>query len=302
MYTIFDDRERYTLIIIYFLMTVFGGIGNIISIICVQKQMKFELEIKNSHKILMSLIISDTIVVLFFCPVRGVRLLYNIPDSIYEVAAFVYMMSCCASSFSIVLLSLERYVKLTKFHMYHLILTTRRIHVAIIMCWVIPILMATTRFFPTSVDGIFYSLTVLGTLIALVVFYILIYRYTWKSQRKIKKMKTEFKIQPDAQGSTKDSTSSPLLKKLTRKVLLLIASYFVCSFPVLPVGIIYWLGLLTNTLLFNVTVVLYLGNSCINPVIYVICDTTFRKRAKGLFIRTQRRLSLKSLSMSSVRK
>jgi len=41
MYTIFDDRERYTLIIIYFLMTVFGGIGNIISIICVQKQMKF---------------------------------------------------------------------------------------------------------------------------------------------------------------------------------------------------------------------------------------------------------------------
>jgi len=136
MYTIFDDRERYALIIIYFLMTVFGGIGNIISII--------------------------------------VRLLYNIPDSIYEVAAFVYMVACCASSFSIVLLALERYVKLTKFHMYHLILTTRRIHVAIIMCWVIPILMATTRFFPTSVDGIFYSLTVLGTLIALVVFYILI--------------------------------------------------------------------------------------------------------------------------------
>ena len=108
------DTERYTLIVIYFLMTVIGGIGNIISITCVRKQMRFQAEIKNSHKILMSLIISDTIVVLFFCPIRAVRLLTVIPTSLYEISAFVYMMACCASSFSIILLAVERYLRLTR--------------------------------------------------------------------------------------------------------------------------------------------------------------------------------------------
>ena len=180
-----EISERDGMITIYILMALVGGFGNIVSLICVYKQMKIELTAKQSHKILMSLVVSDILVSLCLCPSLAASLMFALPIEFLLSLSSIYMILSSASSLFLVFLSFERFLKMTKFQQYQTILSNRRVNISISMCWLIPGVLAILGLVSPPALGGFYALVVIGTLIALSVFYALIYRYTKRTKMHV---------------------------------------------------------------------------------------------------------------------
>ena len=209
--------EKNGIITMYILMTLVGGFGNIVSLICVYKQMKIEFTAKQSHKILMSLVISDILASLCLCPSLAASLMFTFSTDFLWSLSSVYMLLSASSSLLLVLLSLERFLKMTKFHRYERLLTDRRVNLAISMCWLVPGVLAILGLVSPLLQGSFYALVVIGTLVALSVFYALIYRYTKRTQVDV--------ITNAARTRNNAVHYENRLMRLTRKVLLFCLLY-----------------------------------------------------------------------------
>ena len=106
------------------------------------------------------------------------------------------------------------------------------------------------------------------------IFYFLIYRIFKRSRRRI----------ADISTTTRSSKREMKQKhRLVKRVLWLIGAYFVCSFPIFIIFILYSSGLVQHLAFFHIPSIIFVGNSCINPVIYVLRDKQFRDAARKLF-------------------
>lgn len=169
--------EKNAIITMYIIMTLFGGFGNVVSLVCVYKQMKVEITTKQSHKILMALVVSDIITSLCLYPNLAASLAFTFLTEFLWSLYLINMILSASSSLTLILLSLERFLKLTKIQRYDIILTERKINLSILMYWLVPIFLAALGFFCLflSTQDSLYAIVVIGTLIALSVFYAQIY-------------------------------------------------------------------------------------------------------------------------------
>ncbi|XP_066925590.1 5-hydroxytryptamine receptor 1B-like [Clytia hemisphaerica] len=273
-----------------------------------QKVAKSTPEVSNSQKILFSLVICDFLVALICCPLQITGLFF------VEVGLHNYFVTtlCGASSLIVILLAFEKFIKLTRYSKYQDIMTDRRVKYLVAMCWLFPIVTMSSAFWSGVVYALSNFIITFSTLTCLPVLYFHIYRFYKASRTTIR----EYSIDKPQENENVASSSSrtPQLegisnaikgviqrraqenslseeeltelrnqRKLTRKIMLLMSTYFSCTVCYNAVSFLAAFRLIDHSELFFFCFAIYLGNSALNPVIYVLRDAKFRSKIKTMF-------------------
>ena len=293
-----SSEVKYTLITIYSIICIFGTFSNTVSIICLFKQWKNKPRISNSQKILMSLIVSDLLVSLVSCPIRIVSLFAKLPTH-----GYIFSTLCGASSLTIFLLACDKYLKLTRFAVYEDIMTQKRLTISIGACWIFPMVAMTSAWWLTPLYGIINGLIICFILVSLPILYLFIYRYYKESKRNLAKFSQDASnavvyqpsrdVNVDKDQSTSKSVGTVIPKlvvdrdqknkrKLTKKILLLMSTYFVCTIIYAPIAYLVSFRVIAHSNFFYFALAVYLANSMLNPIIYVFRDRQFRHAVKQM--------------------
>ena len=86
-----------------------------------------------------------------------------------------------------------------------------------------------------------------------------------------------------AQQESNNQATQQISKKLVQRSLWLISAYWTCTGLTILGYVVYSVGALKKGYLFHVINVVFLGNSCANPCIYMYKDKKIRKIAMNLF-------------------
>ena len=310
------SEVKYTLIIIYSTICIFGTSSNTIAMVYLFKQWKTKQQISNSQKILMSLIMSDFLVSAVCCPIR-------IIDSFVKLSTHGYVFStlCGASSLTIFLLAFDKYLKLTRFCVYEDIMTNKRLMISIGTCWIFPTVAMTSAWWFIPMYGMINGLITCLIFVSLPIFYFLIYRYYKQSKRNLAKFSqtvssTNVSRVVQAQSSNDGNVntdrhrqSSVVVvmsksvarnqknqRRLTKKILLLMSTYFICTIIYSPIAYLASFQMIDHSTLFYLSNAVYLANSMLNPIIYVFRDVTFRRTVKEMFGMQRRNSTVASIS------
>ena len=304
-------QAQVSLIFIYGIIAIFGTFSNTVSMLCLWKQWKSKPRVSNSQKILMSLIVSDLLMSTVSCPIQITNFFVYIPTHGYVMTSLIGV-----SSLTILLMALDKFLKLTRFSVYHDMVSDERLMVAISFCWIVPIALMTSTWWNTVFFGLFNGLLTLVTLFALPVFYIRIYRFYKRSKRNVAK----FSERPHASTATKNEShvyaqppttsrdSGPTnqdgsknqdapvkgvagvinsnqknQRKLTTKILKLISAYFICTIIYSVIAFLASFRIISHSTLFYLALAIYHANSIMNPIIYVFSDAQFQRTVKYMF-------------------
>ena len=150
----------------------------------------------------------------------------------------------------------------------------------IIFSWILPVIL----FIPYLIDKelgwtvnhLSFSITVI-TIITLPLLYFLILFAFKKSRRRIRGMTTSA-----TQRETNNQITQHISKKLVHRSLWLISVYLTCTGLTILGYFIHPLSFVTQAYIFQVINVVFLGNSCANPCIYMYKDKKIRKIAMNL--------------------
>ena len=266
----------------YTLMTIFGGCGNILSIICIYKKNHSSLmEADQIDQILISLAICDTLVSLTIYPGQAWSNNWaQIPyDHIYyKIQGWWTLSMTSVSSVTIIMLAAVKYLKLSRFAKFDEIVTTKRLQCMIVLTWFVPILAMSpyliSQSYPINICSFVVTCSTLATL---PIFYALILHFYRRSREDV--------IEMASTASTRqamESVTDEYSRKLIICSLWLIGTYFLCTVLTIPGLILSSLGI-KNVIFYKSRDLIFLGNSCMNPVIYFLKDTKIRNIAKGLF-------------------
>ena len=303
-----SSEVKYTLIVIYSIICIFGTFSNTVSMLCLFKQWKNKPRISNSQKILMSLIVSDLLVSCASCPIRIVSFLVKLPTR-----GYIFSTLCSASSLTIFLLAWDKYLKLTRFGVYEDIMTQKRLTISIGACWMLPMMAMTSAWWFTPLHGIINGLITCFIFVSLPILYLLIFRFYKESKHNLAKFpKTAPNAQPPSMNAVvkveKDESASPSIdivmsrravahnqknqRRLTMKILSLMSTYFVCKIIYAPIAYLMSFRVISHSALFYFAFAVYLVNSMLNPIIYVFRDAQFRHTVKQMFGMQKRKSSV----------
>ena len=279
------QEVKYFLVAVYSTIAILGTFSNTVSVLCLFKQWKSTPHVSNSQKVLMSLIVSDLLVSAVSCPIQVLRFFAetNIPTRGYLVSTLGAI-----SSLTIFLLALDRYLKLTRFSDYQEIMTRVRLLVSIVTCWVFPIAIMSSAWWGNLVYTLSNGVITCFILIALPILYVLIYRFYKQSKRNVARFsQTQTNDVATITNGSHSSDASVAVKtnpkcKMPMKILVLISTYFICTFIYSSMAFLVLFGISDGTAFYLVQAV-YLGNSMMNPIIYVFRDAKFRRTVKEMF-------------------
>ena len=274
----FGARIAFT--VCYALMTLFGGFGNFISIICIRKKNQVPNERDKIDQILLSLAVCDTLVSFTVYPLHGwLNYWEKIPfHHIHTKVFYTWTLAMTSvSSVTIIMLAAIKYFKLSRFSKFDDIITENRLRMMIVLSWLIPILFMCPYIITQSYPLIVCSFIITcSTLVSLPIFYFLILYLYKKSRQRVASL-TSSRQQITSLGMTTSTYS----RKLILRSLWLIGAYFLCTVLTIPCMVL--LVLHTKDIFFyQLTNLVFLGNSCVNPCIYMYKDKKIRKIAKGL--------------------
>ncbi|XP_066926574.1 histamine H2 receptor-like [Clytia hemisphaerica] len=263
---------------IFTLMTPIGCFGNIASIICLQK--KSRLQRTKIDSLLKSLLVSDLLVSLTVYPLSAYLQFTRYRDVLSTLANVVLLLSLTSiSSVTVVFLAVIKYIKMSRFTSFDRIITKIRLKIMIATSWVVPIGVISPYLVSSTYNaGIFTMITCLSTLIILPIFYYRIHRIHKESSDRIHHSRNH---EPGQLNHI-----SPTSQRVIKRVLCLVGAYFVCSAPMIPSMILYRSGVITNNLLPHFVLMLFAGNSCINPTLFLLTDSGIRKMKKRFFNRS----------------
>ena len=299
-------KAKISLIFIYGTIAIFGTFSNTVSIFCLLKQWKVKPRVSNAQKILMSLIISDLLISTVSCPIQVANFFMRIPTHGYVVTTL-----CGVSSLTILLLALDKFLRLTRFSIYPNLVNDVRLTVAISFCWIFPTIFMTSAWWNTVVFGLINGLLTLITLLALPVLYVRIYRFYMQSKRNVAKFSqgqnrsTETEndcrvfAQPPTTTPPKDESTDQHIsavhivkatksnqknrRRLTTKILVLMSTYFICTIIYSTIAFLASFRLIDHSTVFYLSLAVYHANSMMNPIIYVFRDSKFRRTVKQMF-------------------
>ena len=276
-------NQRLAFTICYSIMTCFGGVANVLSIVCLR--MKYKSKRNRMDKLLLSLASCDTLVSFTVYPVHAwINYWENIPfDSKYtRLRAFWTLSMCLISTNTIILLAVVRYFSLKRIDTFNMWFIKRyRMNVTIVLSWVLPFgimspYLITQRYRISLINFAFVSLT----LVLLPTFYLLIIANYQKSRRRMSTLQSK--------APKRDQITIRTTTRLVRRSLWLIGVYFLSTILAIPAMYIYQTKDIVSGVWFHLTNLLYLANSCGNPCIYYYTDGRIRRIAKNLFMRNSR--------------
>ena len=231
-----------------------------------------------SNKILTSLAISDCM-----CG------LINIPFAIYMIqrghtrtdivcwksllVTVVIMWSIGTSAYTIIFITYNRYLHIAKPSRYNELLSDRRVNSIIVFIWIAVLLGSIGAVLYWAIYIFVTSLFFIGTIIALIVGYFLIWRAVRQSQRRIA-----------ASSITRDTHRENV--RLAKKVSIIVIFYLVAFIPSL-IYIILSLGFhvfsnQAKSMLYVFSLFTVFSNSAVNPFLYAWKDPAFKTTCKRL--------------------
>ncbi|XP_066919872.1 trace amine-associated receptor 8b-like [Clytia hemisphaerica] len=270
-----------------------------------------------SNKILISLAISDFLVGVIVFPMTAYQVLnYESLENcdVDFVRAFFSLMLQGSSCLTLAVISLDRYILMTKMKIYHRRSTKWLMVLLVLLSWVIPAVTPFLRFIGSvPYLGVVITIFILP-FIVLCSSYFLITSVVKKQEAALKRHfvdSLKMKLQQDEGGASSEGTksaSNPPAEdqtahdnkrqqksqkthlKLAKQVTFLLLAYFCCITPLL-----LWLILnLANILnpfisafniqnLYVVAMITVSWNSCINPIIYYVKNPEIRRGFRKMF-------------------
>ena len=276
--------EEYFFSIGNIIISLSGTTGNILSLFCMWKLGRLHMEANNADKLLMALNMIDLYQCTITVPYQAFTYLKSKSGSGF-LYSYLTAVGFWFSSFMVVLIALNRYIKISKPSRYHITMNKRRVTITICVSLLFSIIAPLTFLMSVIVMGAINAIILICTILLLPSFYLLIKRKMTRSRGRVKATITSV---------------NAVESKVNRNVLILIVVYFLCTFD---------LFIMTCTFIFNqydynhmrVGVMLMSANSALNPVIYVLRDTSFRRKLRALFFRKKKEHpTIKNVQMANL--
>ena len=197
----------------------------------------------------------------------------NIPCWYRTLVGVVTLTSTSSSAYSIVLLTYDRYVLITKPSQYNEMLSKCKVNFIIIFFWVTGLVGAITGVFYQPFYIVSYAIFFIWTTVALIASYFLIWRAVRKSQRRIA-----------ATNITRDTHRQNV--RLAKKVSIIVICYLVAFIPTF-IYILFSLGFhafsnRAKSSLYLFSLYTVFSNSAVNPFLYAWKDPEFKASCKRL--------------------
>jgi len=281
--------------VLWGLAGLFAALSNTICIYVLYRKEKHAS--KPIHRFLISLAVSDSMVGYIVYP-TGCWLVLDgdgkwtsqaVICIVQDLNLFFTVYLLGASSFSIVIISYDRYLLLTKLTNYNLHMTPKKATILILTGWVLHLglAIAGAHNFITLVwlSVTFYFVYLFVTVSC----YSLIWRAVRQTERRLAaSRKTRNASWSVANGSI-TTVNSPNHTKFAKKVVLMILCYMLVVIPVLS-WLIFYVSGYSKHLSQDINIVYRLStefcaliNSCLNPLVYLSSDAEFRRKFKNKF-------------------
>lgn len=268
--------------------------------------------ISKSAKILTSLAVSDVLTGVIGFPTSAYQILSDNSCDKDSVRTVMSLVLTGSSNLTLALIAFDRYLLMTKFTKYDNLMTNRVLALLISLCWLYPILTIALRYAPSpypylaSLVFIFY-----GPIIFIMVFYFLLVREIYRSEKNLKQHGQRHIITPSiihspvvsrsTVGSSTVAVKTPLPDahskrtekrhlRTARAVTWLLVCYSLCMAP-FNLWIVFNImnnqhslmsrKTLQEWYIFGVTVAGW--NSCFNPFVYLTKQPNARKRLRNVF-------------------
>ena len=180
---------RIFLTICYGLMTIFGGIGNVISIISIRKKNQNPNDREKIDQILLSLAVCDALVSIIIYPVYPWLNFWNYGpynSFLMRLLAVLLLSFTSTSSLTIIMLAAIKYLKISKPTTFHGIITKNRFRIMMLLSWITPVCMFTpyliNKDIMWTINSLSFSVTI-TTIITVPIFYFLILQFFKKSTK-----------------------------------------------------------------------------------------------------------------------
>ncbi|XP_066913106.1 cannabinoid receptor 1-like [Clytia hemisphaerica] len=275
--------------VIYSLSGTIAALGNTFCLIVLWQPSQRS----KSNKILTSLAISDCIVG-YVCFPLAIWLINfsqksDTPTCVISVTFIfftLWMVSC--STCSIILISYDRYILITKSSRYDDILTDRKIYIIMASYWFVTLIFSIICVFKRLVYYLASPLIIIVSVILLSTSYYFVWKAFQQSGKRISELSAIGNNNVEAQKRLKKS------QRLAKKVLTLIIFYLAAFVPTIIFIIISLVQqskpelVSDNLLMYTYLIMTYIGlsNSCCNFFIYILKDPEFKTACTRLLRRS----------------
>ena len=268
------------------------------------------LKLTSSTKILTSLVVSDLLVGIILSPLTCFQVLNYISLNNCEIdyaRRYLFFFLCNTSGLTLVVISYDRYILLTKLTNYNKFMTKKKLIILLILAWLVPALipLLQLKIFGPYVY-LFGILTVfLGALVFLIISYSCIVKVIRQKEKQLRTHEVNLATVESSNDNVsyeknKNIKESDISRKrqrrekkyvaLAKSVSILILCFLLFNGPISIWTILSLLNVKHGFVDHKIIQVCYIiasftaqFNSCINPFIYFSKNPEFRKCAKALF-------------------
>ena len=316
--SLLESSTLYTYGVFFIACGIIATVGNLLSLYILLSERK-----SKSNKILSSLAISDTLTGLVVFPLNTYQSFSKTAQSncTVDLARSCFSLVLIGSSvLTLVVVAIDRYILMTKFASYDNIVTRRRIDVVMLVCWLLPALIASLRIvsppsgiLPKIYEGLMIFI-LFGPVLPLALSYCLLVRLIYLSSKKMNvyTLKKSYSQRvspngnfervelgnPSSNDKVADSNESQSNErtlnneknekrhlKLAKSVAILLGCYFICLIPfniwiILDSTKSFEPYLLQQLYIFGILAGAV--NSCINPFIYLSKKPGFQKKFRQI--------------------
>ena len=151
-------------------------------------------------------------------------------------------------------------------------MSDRRVNVGIWACLLFSIIAPLVYLLSVIVMGAISAIIIITTIVLLPSFYLLIKRTMDRSRLRVRNPTT--------------SSTNVVESKVNQNVIIVIVVYFLCAFDLFIVTCLF-LFIKYDSTHMRVGIFMMSANSTLNPIIYVLRDTSFKRKLRVLFFREQ---------------
>lgn len=284
-----QPSEMYFLVVISIFQSVIGTVANAFTLATIL--LYGRLHQMPSNLLLLNLATVDLLSCVIFLPFH----IYNLHQaSLSRISRFFYHAQCLFHLFSngnaIFAITADRFIAVTFSLRYKSIVTKRRIVVAIILSWLMPLLFSVTFYITLRKDFLEHILQsyehvlrayIMSSLLLVVIFYFLIYRVARRQINRIRSERLSLNATCIKRPRVNILTRSSVWKS-TMNTFFIVCLYFVTYLPILIYDMTFSLGKQSRYTSMSERVYAWVLsfifiNSCIDPFLYAFRNRQFKK-------------------------